>query len=135
MIKNLNKLLSYAKRCKVEISFECEFDTQKIIDLSKKIKRNFKITFDTGNVFLMENDINKSFQKLSYLINHIHIKDRNKLKMNAVFGSGLIDFGSFFKLIKKMKYKNDLTLETNRGNDAITTGRLNLILIKKLIQH
>ena len=53
--------------------------------------------------------------------------------MNTVFGSGLINFESFFKLIKKTKYKNDLTLETNRGNDAIRTGRLNLILIKKLI--
>lgn len=119
MIVNLNKVLSYARKCKVEISFECEFDSQKIVNLSKKIKKNFKITFDTGNIFLIEKNINNSFQKLRYLINHIHIKDRNKLKMNTVFGSGLINFESFFKLIKKTKYKNDLTLETNRGNDAI----------------
>ena len=133
LIISLIKVLSYARKCKVEISFECEFDFQKIINLSKKIKKNFKITFDTGNIFLIEKNINNSFQKLRYLINHIHIKDRNKLKMNTVFGSGLINFESFFKLIKKTKYKNDLTLETNRGNDASRTGRLNLILIKKLI--
>ena len=133
MIVNLNKILNYAKKSKVEISFECEFDSQKIINLSKKIKKNFKITFDTGNVFLIEKNINNSFRKLRYLINHIHIKDRNKLKMNTVFGTGLINFESFFKLVKKTKYKNDLTFETNRGNNAIRTGRLNLILIKKLI--
>ena len=53
--------------------------------------------------------------------------------MNTVFGLGLINFESFFKLIKKTKYKNDLTLETNRGKDAIRIGRNNLVLIKNLI--
>ena len=133
LIANLNKVLKYAKKFKVEISFECEFDSQNIVNLSKKINRNFKITFDTGNVFLMEKNINNSFQKLRHLINHIHIKDRNKLKKNTVFGSGLINFKSFFKLIKKINYKNDLTLETNRGDNAIITGQLNLTLLKKLI--
>ena len=133
LIANLNKVLKYAKKFKVEISFECEFDSQNIVNLSKKINRNFKITFDTGNVFLMEKNINNSFHKLRHLINHIHIKDRNKLKKNTVFGSGLINFKSFFKLIKKINYKNDLTLETNRGDNAIITGQLNLTLLKKLI--
>lgn len=132
LIRNLKYISNFAKKKQVEISFECDFDSKKIIYLSKKIK-NFKVTFDTGNVFLLEKNINTSFKRLKYIINHIHVKDRNKLKMNVVLGTGLINFDSFFKLIKKYKYNRDVTLETNRGNDAIMTGHLNLVLIKKLI--
>lgn len=132
LIKNLKHISKFAKKKHVEISFECDFNSKKIIYLSKKIK-NFKVTFDTGNVFLIEKDINTSFKRLKYIVNHIHVKDRNRLKMNVILGTGLINFKSFFKLLKKYKYDNDVTLETNRGNDAIMTGHLNLIFIKKLI--
>lgn len=132
LIKNITHILRFAKINKVEISFECDFNSKKILYLSRKIK-NFKITFDTGNVFLIEKNVVNSFKKLRTLVNHIHIKDRNSLKMNVILGTGLINFKSFFKLLKDCKYNNEMTLETNRGSDAIMTGRLNLVLINKLI--
>jgi sugar phosphate isomerase/epimerase len=71
---------------------------------------------------------------LKPLINHIHIKDRNKFKMNVVLGTGIINFKSFFRLLKKLKYNRDITLETNRGCDAISTGYRNLVLVEKLMK-
>lgn len=134
LIKKIIYILKFAKNKKVEISFECDFNSKKVIYLSKKIKNNFKITFDTGNIFLKEKNLNASFKILRPLINHLHIKDRNKVKMNVVLGTGLINFKSFFRLVKKLKYNNDITLETNRGFDAISTGHCNLVLIQKLIK-
>jgi sugar phosphate isomerase/epimerase len=133
-VEKLVEILRFANNKKVEISFECDFNSNKIINLSKKIKNKFKITFDTGNIFLIEKNLNSSFKRLKHLVNHIHIKDRDKYKMNVVLGKGLINFKSFFRLIKDLKYKKDITLETSRGDDAILTGHHNLSLIKNLIK-
>lgn len=132
LINKLILILSFAKKNNVEISFECDFDSRKIIALSKKIKNGFKITFDTGNIFLIEKNIVKSFKKLNSIINHIHLKDRNKLKKNVILGTGLINFKSFFKLINDLNYRSDITLETNRGDDALLTGFANLNFLKKV---
>tara|TARA_B100000989_G_scaffold283029_1_gene248593 strand:+ start:465 stop:1229 length:765 start_codon:yes stop_codon:yes gene_type:complete len=132
LINKLIFILSFAKKNNVEISFECNFDTNKIITLSKKIKNGFKITFDTGNVFLIEKNIIKSFRKLNSIINHIHLKDRNKFKKNVTLGTGLINFKSFFRLINVLNYKSDITLETNRGDDALLTAFANLNFLKKI---
>lgn len=134
LIKKIINILKFAKNKKVEISFECDFNSKKVIYLSQKIKNNFKVTFDTGNVFLIEKNLNISFKMLKPLINHIHIKDRNKFKMNVVLGTGIINFKSFFRLLKKLKYNRDITLETNRGCDAISTGYRNLVLVEKLMK-
>lgn len=133
LIKKLIYILKLANNKKVEISFECDFQSKKILYLSKKVKNKFMVTFDTGNIFLIEKNLNASFKILRHLINHIHIKDRNKSKMNVVLGTGLINFKLFFRSLKKLKYKGDITLETNRGNDAIATGYQNLVFIKKLM--
>ena len=132
LINKLILILSFAKKNNVEISFECDFDSEKIIALSKKVKSGFKITFDTGNIFLIEKNIVKSFKKLNSIINHIHLKDRNKLKKNVILGTGLINFKSFFKLINDLNYRSDITLETNRGDDALLTGFANLNFLKKV---
>ena len=132
LIDKIILILSFAKKNNVEISFECDFVAEKIIDLSNKIKNGFKITFDTGNVFLIEKNIIRSFRKLNSIINHIHVKDRNKLDENVILGSGLINFKSFFKLINLLNYKSDITLETNRGDDALLTAFANLNFLKKI---
>ena len=132
LINKLILILSFAKKNNVEISFECDFDSEKIIALSKKVKSGFKITFDTGNIFLIEKNIVKSFKKLNSIINHIHLKDRNKLKKNVILGTGLINFKSFFKLINDLNYRSDITLETNRGDDALLTAFANLNFLKKV---
>lgn len=132
LINKLIFILSFAKKKNVEISFECDFDSKKITTLSKKIKNGFKITFDTGNVFLIEKNIIKSFRKLNSIINHIHLKDRNKFKNNVILGTGLINFKSFFRLINVLNYKSDITLETNRGDDALLTAFANLNFLKKI---
>jgi sugar phosphate isomerase/epimerase len=133
-VEKLVEILRFANSKKVETSFECDFNSNKIIYFSKKIKNKFKITFDTGNIFLIEKNLNSSFKRLKHLVNHIHIKDRDKFKMNVVLGKGLINFKSFFRLIKDLKYKKDITLETSRGDDAVLTGHRNLSLIKNLIK-
>ena len=81
---------------------------------------------------MIEKNIVKSFKKLNSIINHIHLKDRNKLRKNVILGTGLINFKSFFKLINDLNYKSDITLETNRGDDALLTAFANLNFLKKI---
>tara|TARA_B110000037_G_scaffold222445_1_gene297370 strand:- start:34 stop:258 length:225 start_codon:yes stop_codon:yes gene_type:complete len=70
-------------------------------------------------------------KKTKNLINHIHLKDRDELGNNVVFGTGLIDFKNIFKYLKKIKYNKTFTFETNRGNHYLTTAKKNLVLVKK----
>ena len=86
-----------------------------------------------GNVYLKNKNINLEFEKYNKFINHIHIKDRDKFNKNVVLGSGLINFQSFFNKIRKLDYNGEITLETHRGDNAISTAIENKNFIYRLI--
>ena len=135
LIKIVNYFLNISKKKSVEIFFEVQVTSKIILKFKKDLKNElFKITFDTGNIFLIDKN-NKSLinylKKTKNLINHIHLKDRDELGNNVVFGTGLIDFKNIFKYLKKIKYNKTFTFETNRGNHYLTTAKNNLALVKK----
>ena len=101
--------------------------------LSNKKINNFKITFDTGNFFLINKNVLQSLEKYYPFINHIHLKDRNNNGKNVIFGNGKINFKNIFIFLKKKKYNKYFTFETNRGNIALDTATKNLEKINKLI--
>ena len=118
-----------------KIFFEVQVTSKIILKFKKDLKNElFKITFDTGNIFLIDKK-NKSLinylKKTQKFVSHIHIKDRDELGNNVVLGSGLIDFKNIFKFLKKIKYNKTFTFETNRGNHYLTTAKNNLVLVKK----
>lgn len=133
IVTSIAKILKYGKLNKTQISFECNFNYKFIIKINKILDNKFKITFDTGNIYLINKDINFEFKKLKKFINHIHLKDRNAKGKNVQLGYGLINFKSFLKNLKNTNYKGDITLETHRGKKAIRTGYENLNFIKNLL--
>lgn len=141
--KNYKKLLNstsyFIDRSKskgVQISFEINCELKVILKFKKDIRNNlFKITFDTGNIFLI-NKKNKNLEnyilKTINFINHVHLKDRNHYGDNVVLGTGLINFKNIMKILKKNKYNKTFTFETNRGDNFLNTAKNNLKFIKKL---
>ena len=127
-------LIERSKNKGVEISFEIQCNLRVILKFKKDIKSNFfKITLDTGNIFL----IDKKNKNLEYyilgtknFINHVHLKDRNQDGENVVLGTGLINFKNIIKIFKKIKYNNTFTFETSRGDKFLNTAKHNLKYIK-----
>ncbi|MDB2652633.1 sugar phosphate isomerase/epimerase, partial [Candidatus Pelagibacter bacterium] len=118
-----------------EISFEVQVNLKIILKFKKDLNNEFfKITFDTGNIFLIDK---KNKNLINYLdnvknfINHIHVKDRNKSGDNVILGSGLINFKNIIKCLKKNKYDKTFTFETNRGVNHLKTAKNNLIYLRK----
>ena len=119
---------------KVKISFEVQVSLQTILRLKKDLNNElFKITFDTGNIFIIDR-CNKSlityFNKTKNFTNHVHLKDRDINDNNVIFGTGIINFKEFFKIIKKAQYNQTFTFETNRGQNFMETAKNNLIFVK-----
>jgi L-ribulose-5-phosphate 3-epimerase len=67
---------------------------------------------DVGNITAMGKDVEKDFLSGRGHIVAIHLKDTlPKQFRNIPYGTGTVDFTSFFKLLKKMDYKGLLVAE------------------------
>ncbi len=137
LLNRVSQLISLTKNRGVDISFEIDISPTILLKFRKNIKnKDFKITFDTGNIFLI-NKKNKSlvnyFKKTKKIINHIHIKDRDVKGNNVVLGQGKINFNNLFKEIKKIKYDKTFTFETHRGKNFLSTAVNNLNFVTKMI--
>lgn len=67
---------------------------------------------DIGNITAMGKDVEKDFLSGAGHIMAIHLKDTMPGKVrNIPYGSGTVDFVSFFRLIRKMDYKGLLVAE------------------------
>ena len=135
LIKKISYFIEKSNIKKVKISFEVQVSLQTILRLKKDLNNKlFKITFDTGNIFLIDGS-NKSlityFNKTKHFTDHVHLKDRDINDNNVIFGTGIINFNEFFKTIKKAKYDQTCTFETNRGKNFLKTAKNNLIFVKK----
>jgi L-ribulose-5-phosphate 3-epimerase UlaE len=129
----LNNVLKY-KSSNTDISFEIDSDDDKIKKFFKLLKiKNCGITFDTGNIFLKNKLISKTFKLIKNLINHVHIKDRSIHGDNVELGTGLINFKGFFNLLKKENYNDTITLETFRRKNAILQAFKNIIYLNKTL--
>jgi len=135
LIDTVFYFINISKKKDVEISFEVQVNLKIILKFKKDLKNEFfKITFDTGNIFLIDKN-NKNLvnylDKAQNLINHIHLKDRNKSGDNVILGTGLINFKNIIKCLKKNKYDKTFTFETNRGDNHLKTAKNNLIYLRK----
>ena len=112
--KNFLKLL----KKKSQILFETDYPPNKIIKFIKKFNlKKFGINYDTGNSACLNYDINKERVYFKYVKN-IHIKDRLKNGPSVRLGQGNWNFLSFFSILKKIKYNNNLILQTARAKNA-----------------
>lgn len=113
----LNKL-PFLKRHKMFIMFESDYDP---VRLSKFIGMfpadQFGINYDIGNSAALGYDPLEEFKNYGDRIINIHVKDRVLNGITVPLGEGNADFEAVFSSIKKIKYKNNLILQTARSDE------------------
>lgn len=124
IMNNLKKIINYSIKHNIDLSFEADDFPKELVKYIKNLKKGNKLgfTFDIGNIYIKNSNINSLFIKYKKVINHIHLKDRDRFGGNTVLGNGLINFKAFFKLLKKLNYSGEITLETHRGKNAMKTA-------------
>ena len=112
-------------RKKSQILFESDYSPEKIIKFIKKFNlKKFGINYDTGNSACYDYDINKEKIYFKYVKN-IHIKDRLKNGPSVRLGNGNWDYLTFFNILKKIKYNNNLILQTARVKNGNHVEEIN----------
>jgi L-ribulose-5-phosphate 3-epimerase UlaE len=127
--KNFLKLL----REKNQILFETDYPPKKTIKFIKKFNlKKFGINYDTGNSACFNYDVNREKAYFKYVKN-IHIKDRLKNGPSVRLGHGNWNYLRFFNIIKKIKYNNNLILQTARSKNGNHVEEINYS--KKFIKN
>jgi L-ribulose-5-phosphate 3-epimerase len=131
--QKLAHIVKYLKKGS-KILFEIDYKPKKVLDFINKFDNRFGINYDTGNSAYFGYKIHQEKIYFNRVYN-IHIKDR-VLQGNTVrLGTGNWKYKSFFKLIKKIKYKGNLILQTARSKKNLNLEELliNKNFIKKYL--
>jgi len=132
--KNLSIIAECCKKNKIELLLESTMTPKKFSIIKKNISSgNCFFLFDSGNRMSLKNFISdiKLFRKD---IKHIHLKDKNIHKKNVIIGKGNVDFELFFLALKKIKYKDSFTIESQRGINIDSQAKKNYIFFNNLIK-
>lgn len=127
----LNKITKVSKKKNIKIGIESNISFKKFCELKKNINNEIFFTFDTGNRVMLKRDLYNDLLLFKNHILHIHIKDKNSQGKNVLLGKGNVNFKKVFLALKKISYKNKLTLETNRLEHPMTTAKKNIKFLKK----
>ncbi len=86
---------------------------EKVMQYVEKINSPYLQVYpDVGNITAMGKDVEKDFLSGAGHIMAIHLKDTMPGKVRDIpYGSGTVDFVSFFRLIRKMDYRGLLVAE------------------------
>ncbi len=133
LVKEMNSFAKILKKNN-KILFEIDYKPNKIKNFITKFGKKFGINYDTGNSAGLDYKFEDEKYYFKYVYN-IHIKDRKKYGTTVRLGKGNWEPKKFFKYLKKIKYKNNLILQTARAknNNHINEILLNLKFIKKYI--
>ena len=134
LLKSCNKIIKYLRNSNVKLVFESDFSPKKLGNLIKKFNTNyFGINYDVGNSASLGYDIDEEFKYYGKYIFNIHVKDRLKNGSTIRLGSGNANFEKLFYNLKKMKYRNNLILQTARSkkNQHMNEIKQNLSFLNK----
>lgn len=121
---NENNFLKLLKK-KSQILFESDYPPRKLLKFLKKFNlKKFGINYDTGNSAYHNYDVNKEKIYFKYVKN-IHIKERLKNGPSVRLGHGNWNYLRFFNILKKIKYKNNLILQTARAKNGNHVEEIN----------
>jgi len=133
IVKKLNKR-------KIKISFEVNKIKFKVKYL-KILNKNYGFCFDSGNLSEEDKNCYLYLKKYKDIINHIHIKDKNKYSKtkkkytNCLLGNGIVNFKKIFIELNKYSHNlNSLTMETFYGSNPILNAKKNLNFLKNYIK-
>lgn len=124
----VQSVLEYAASRGVVLAFETlDIDLMESIEKTSKYVRETNSPFlqlypDVGNISAMGKDIEKDFWFGEGRIVGIHLKDTLPGVFRDVpYDEGIVDFKSFFKLLKEMNYKGLLVAEMWATDDELAS--------------
>lgn len=134
LTNSCNKIIKYLIKSNLKLVFESDLPPKKLKNFIRKFnKTHFGINYDVGNSASLGYDIDDEFKCYGKYISNIHIKDRLKNGKTIRLGEGNANFKKLFKNLKKIRYRNDLILQTARSktNHHMNEIRINLNYLKK----
>ena len=116
----LKSLILFAKKRKVKILVESNFSFTFYKQLLKQLNfADLKIVFDTGNRINLKSNIYSDLLLFNRYVKHIHIKDKDNNNKNVKLTNGKVDFKQISKILKKIKYSGNFTIESTRGRSPV----------------
>jgi sugar phosphate isomerase/epimerase len=135
IIKNLSIISKVCSNYKIELLLESNMTPKQFEEIKKNVKsNNCFFLFDTGNRVILRRDFFSDLQHFGANIRHIHLKDKNNFKENVIIGKGLVNFDLFFFYLKKIKYKNSFSIESQRGNNIFWQAKKYYNFFQSLIK-
>ena len=135
-IHSLKKISNIAKKYKIFVALECNLSMKKLSNLIKRVDNSsLKVVYDTGNRCLVDKNQEHAINYLAKHIIHVHIKDKNKKGDNVYLGTGIVNFVSIFKALKKINYKANYVFETLRGKNPILTMKYNIFFVNFFLKE
>tara|TARA_Y100000389_G_scaffold169439_1_gene175735 strand:- start:40628 stop:41452 length:825 start_codon:yes stop_codon:yes gene_type:complete len=129
LIKSCDEIIKYLKNSNVKLIFESDFPPKKLKNFIRKFDPNFfGINYDVGNSAALDYKIDEEFKCYGDYIVNIHIKDRKKNGKTIRLGKGNANFLKLFRNLKKIKYEQNLILQTARSktNQHMNEIKINL---------
>jgi len=116
LISELENFKGILKQNKIIISFESDFEPQKLLRFIKKFDDNcFGITYDIGNSAALNFDPDEELNLYAHRIKNIHVKDRLLNGSSVPLGKGNANIPFILKKLKMIKYNGNLILQTARA--------------------
>lgn len=117
--RGLERVIPTAEERKIQILIEPEpnllmENSRQFKEFIKELRSaNVGLNFDIGHFFCAGEDPAVAFQELFQWIGHIHLEDIASSRVHAhlIPGQGAIDFSEVLKVIRKMEYQGDISLE------------------------
>ncbi len=134
LIRSCKNLIKYLHGSKLKLIFESDFPPKKLKNFITKFDQNyFGINYDAGNSAALNYNIDDEFKFYGKYILNIHIKDRVKNGKTIRLGQGNTNFPRLFKNLRKIRYKQELILQTARSknNQHMNEIRMNLNFLKQ----
>ncbi|MFO0935285.1 MAG: sugar phosphate isomerase/epimerase family protein [Gemmataceae bacterium] len=118
-IEELKPVVEHAEKVKVPLLIEPEpgllLETaEQYLEFASKIHSRFLgLNFDIGHSFCVNDDPASTILKLDKLIHHVHLEDiaATRVHHHLIPGEGVIDFASTLAALKRIGYKDWVTIE------------------------
>lgn len=132
----LKAVAKAAGELNIQLSLETLLPAHALISLCSKIgASNLGICYDTGNRAAMGAPLGDEIRLLDALVNHVHLKDKNKDGANVLVGTGAANFYEVFQELNRIRYEGAFTFETNRGQNPFNTMRHNLHFMEFMMKE
>ena len=132
-LKCFKQILKISDKKKINILLETNINFTIFKKFKNLLGKKVYLVFDTGNRVIKNHNLSSEIIEFKNNIKLVHIKNRDKSFKNIKLNGGLVNFNSIFKALKKINYKNNMTIESTRLDDAFSTGKNNAKMIKALI--